>query len=297
MLSSLTDYIDHLLEAICVVDEHGKFIYLSAGFPRILGYEVEELLGRSMIEFVHPEDHELTQTAAQDIMEGKFKIEFENRYIHKNGKIVHILWSAQWNATDKIRVAVARDITKHKVQLNFLENLAFYDKLTRLPNRALLSDRLHQALARARREKTQFALLFIDLDRLKYVNDTLGHQAGDDLLFNAANCLSSCVRESDTVSRFGGDEFVIIFDGIKGDECATAIATKILQQLRTSVSVQTAPDETFVIRASIGVAIYPGHGNSEKSLLAAADKAMYIAKQRGGNSLQMASDDLANSIL
>ncbi|SIT04512.1 sensor domain-containing diguanylate cyclase [Neptunomonas antarctica] len=292
MLASLRDYIDNLLEAVCLVDEGGNFIYLSSGFPRILGYKVEELLGHTMIEFVHPDDRELTQTAAQNIMKDESTIEFENRYIHKDGKVVHLLWNAHWNTQDKIGVAVARDITIHKAQLSFLQNLAFYDKLTHLPNRSLFSDRLHQALARARREKGQFALLFIDLDKLKYVNDTAGHQTGDRLLFSTANCLSSCIRESDTVSRFGGDEFVVIFDRIKSVDGAMAIANKILNQLRTSVSVKTASGEQFVIQASIGVAVYPDHGKNEKNLLEVADKAMYIAKQRGGNSAQLASANL-----
>ncbi|MCE9686441.1 sensor domain-containing diguanylate cyclase [Shewanella sp. AS16] len=292
MFSSLSDYLDQLLEAICVVDENGKFLYLSSGFKRILGYEIQELLGRSMLEFVHPDDRERTLKAAREIMADGAKVDFENRYLRKDGQIVDIQWCAQWNATDKVRIAVARDVTKHKEQLSLLQNLAFYDQLTQLPNRALCSDRLRQAFARARREQTQLALLFVDLDKLKYVNDTEGHQAGDRLLLRTAHCLSGCVRDSDTVSRFGGDEFVVILDEIEDEDKALMIANKILSQLRTppASSLPTAAADSYVIQASIGVATYPKHARDEHSLLAAADRAMYLAKRLGGDRIQLAQD-------
>jgi diguanylate cyclase (GGDEF)-like protein/PAS domain S-box-containing protein len=286
MFSSLSDYIDHLLEAICVVDQGGRYLYLSSGFTRILGYESQELLGRAMIELVHPDDRERTLSAARDIMAGDAKVDFENRYLHKNGRVVHILWSAQWHPKDKVRIAVARDITKHKEQVQILQALAFYDQLTQLPNRALFSDRLQRALVRAKREQTSLALLFIDLDNLKRINDSAGHSAGDELLLMAARHMSDCVRASDTVSRFGGDEFVVLLDGIDTDHKALAIARHILHHLTHPSANKSG---SLAIHASIGIAIYPQDGQDEASLLTAADAAMYQAKGLGGDRIQLAS--------
>jgi PAS domain S-box-containing protein len=188
-LASLSDYIDQLLEAICVVDANGHFLYLSSGCERIFGYQSSEMIGRSMIELVHPDDRERTLLAASEIMSGDEKIDFENRYIRKDGQIAHIQWSARWSEDHNVRVAVARDITKHKQLLDQLQHIAFYDPLTQLPNRALFEDRLQQSLARARREQGMLALCFVDLDKFKEVNDRYGHAAGDLCLKKAAELL------------------------------------------------------------------------------------------------------------
>lgn len=283
-LASLNDYIDQILEAICVVDAHGRFLYLSSGCERLFGYTPEEMLERSMIELVHPDDRDRTLLAASEIMAGDHKIDFENRYIRKDGQIVHIQWSARWSEDKKVRVAVARDITKHKQLLEQLQHIAFYDPLTQLPNRALFEDRLQQSLARARREQGQLAVCFVDLDKFKDVNDQYGHAAGDLCLKTVAERLLYSVRETDTVARLGGDEFVIVMDAVSEQSSVLSAVKNLLAKLQQPFLMGKQELRTT---ASIGIAFFPQHGQELSSLLAAADMAMYRAKQAGGNQLCM----------
>jgi diguanylate cyclase (GGDEF)-like protein/PAS domain S-box-containing protein len=286
-LASLSDYIDQLLEAICVVDANGCFLYLSSGCERIFGYKSSEMVGRPMIELVHPEDRERTLLAASEIMAGDQKIDFENRYIRKDGQIAYIQWSARWSEDQKVRVAVARDITKHKQLLEQLQHIAFYDPLTQLPNRALFEDRLHQSLARARREQGMLALCFIDLDKFKEVNDQYGHAAGDLCLKKVAELLLHSVRETDTVARLGGDEFVIVMDAVTEQSAVVSTLHNLLLQLQQPFVFE---QHQLQLSGSIGIALYPLHGQDQASLLAAADRAMYKAKQAGGLRLCTAAE-------
>jgi diguanylate cyclase (GGDEF)-like protein/PAS domain S-box-containing protein len=286
-LGSLSDYIDQLLEAICVVDAGGHFLYLSSGCERIFGYKSDEMIGRSMIELVHPDDRERTLLAASEIMSGDEKIDFENRYIRKDGQIAHIQWSARWSEDQKVRVAVARDITKHKQLLEQLQHIAFYDPLTQLPNRALFEDRLQQALARARREQSQLALCFVDLDKFKEINDQYGHAAGDSCLKTVAKRLLHSVRETDTVARLGGDEFVIVMDAVTEQSAMLSAVEHLLAKIQQPFVFQ---QHSLQVNASIGIALFTAHAQDQASLLAAADRAMYKAKQAGGNRLCLATE-------
>ncbi|MCA1928388.1 GGDEF domain-containing protein [Rheinheimera sp.] len=286
-LASLSDYIDQLLEAICVVDANGCFLYLSSGCERIFGYTSEEMIGRPMIELVHPDDKDRTLVAASEIMAGDHKIDFENRYVRKDGQIAHIQWSARWSEDQKVRVAVARDITKHKQLLQQLQHIAFYDPLTQLPNRALFEDRLQQSLARARREQSMLALCFVDLDKFKQVNDCHGHAAGDLYLQTVAERLLYSMRETDTVARLGGDEFVIIMDAVSEQSAVLNSLQHLLVKLQQPFLLQ---QHQLQLSASVGVALFPDHGLDQASLLAAADRAMYRAKYAGGNQLCFATD-------
>jgi diguanylate cyclase (GGDEF)-like protein/PAS domain S-box-containing protein len=286
-LASLSDYIDQLLEAICVVDANGCFLYLSSGCERIFGYKSTEMVGRPMIELVHPEDRERTLLAASEIMAGDQKIDFENRYIRKDGQIAYIQWSARWSEDQKVRVAVARDITKHKQLLEQLQHIAFYDPLTQLPNRALFEDRLQQSLARARREQGMLALCFIDLDKFKEVNDQYGHAAGDLCLKKVAELLLHSVRETDTVARLGGDEFVIVMDAVTEQSAVLSCLHNLLLKLQQPFVFE---QHQLQLSGSIGIALFPLHGQDQASLLAAADRAMYKAKQAGGLRLCTAAE-------
>ncbi len=286
-LTSLSDYIDQLLEAICVVDANGRFVYLSSGCERIFGYKSSEMIGRPMIELVHPDDRERTLLAASEIMAGDQKIDFENRYIRKDGQIAYIQWSARWSEDQKVRVAVARDITKHKQLLEQLQHIAFYDPLTQLPNRALFEDRLQQSLARARREQSPLALCFVDLDKFKEINDHYGHAAGDLCLKTVAQRLLYSVREIDTVARLGGDEFVLVMDAVTDEAAMLSALNTLLAKIQQPFMFQ---QQSLQISASIGIALFPAHGLDQTSLLAAADMAMYRAKQAGGNRLCTATE-------
>lgn len=166
---------------------------------------------------------------------------------------------------------------------------AHHDVLTELPNRTLFSDRLQQALAVCKRQKSKLALLFLDLDNLKSINDVHSHHAGDALLKEVALRMSACVRESDTVGRLGGDEFVVILPGVMGDSQATQVAEKIRQALLVPINI----DGTLLATsASIGIAIYPEHGQNETDLINNADVAMYEAKSSGRNQTKVFGDDV-----
>jgi diguanylate cyclase (GGDEF)-like protein len=173
---------------------------------------------------------------------------------------------------------------ERKQMIARLKHIALYDRLTRLPNRELFHDRLRLALARGRREQRQLALLYIDLDEFKRVNDTLGHDAGDRLLELVAERLEQCVRASDTVARFGGDEFVMLLENIDSPRNATAVAEKICNALHEPFRLF---DQDARIVPSVGIALYPQHGDDEKLLLRRADEAMYTAKKSGGDRFEL----------
>lgn len=429
---SLVNYIDLLLDMVCVVDQQGRFVFVSAGVEQILGYQSGALIGKRMIDYVWPEDKEKTLQQAQRVMAGESVTHFENRYRHQNGRPVCLSWSARWSETDGVRVAVARDIStikqaqarqhavyaiseaahqsqdpvqlyqqiavivaellpvqhfmivmldqqarwqcifqqqrlagadaepialpdihalcsevaqKQDVQqweqqraagwlglplqagavlqgvlllhpgpdlhynaddialLTFvtaqistaverstmlarLEQLALHDSLTGLANRTLLHDRLQLALQRAGREQRLLALLYLDLDRFKQVNDTVGHQAGDLLLQQTAQRIVHAVRQTDTVARFGGDEFVILLEQIDQSGTVLKIAEKVRQALLAPFMLA---GQQFYVYPSIGIAFYPEHGEDSRQLLLSSDVAMYIAKHNGGNQIKLAA--------
>jgi diguanylate cyclase (GGDEF)-like protein len=181
-------------------------------------------------------------------------------------------------------VAIYDDVTKEKQAEERMHHLAHYDALTGLPNRSLFADRLHQALATAKREKTRVALMFLDLDKFKPVNDNLGHDVGDMLLKEVAKRMLECVRDSDTVSRLGGDEFVILLPNIEAEQVALRVAGKILNSLNQTFELA---GHSINISSSIGVAVYPEHGGDEKLLTRNADTAMYYAKNGGRNNVKL----------
>jgi diguanylate cyclase (GGDEF)-like protein len=168
--------------------------------------------------------------------------------------------------------------------LDRLQFMAQYDQLTRLPNRELLRDRLQIAMARARRERRQLALLFLDLDKFKLINDTLGHTMGDQLLQQVARRIQQCIREVDTVARFAGDEFVVLLEDFHAADHAIQVAEKIRLALNLPYDLEGQPRRVL---PSIGIALYPRHADDPQQLLIQADNAMYLAKKNGGNRYQL----------
>jgi diguanylate cyclase (GGDEF)-like protein len=179
---------------------------------------------------------------------------------------------------------IAKSIVRRKQHQMELYHLANYDKLTNLPNRSLFLDRLDQSLKQSNRYKRKFALLFIDLDGFKSVNDTLGHNAGDKLLIKVAERLIGCVRGSDTVARLGGDEFTVLFTTITSSKNAKMGARKIIETLSVPFNIEGHDTQ---IGASIGVSIYPDNGDNTELLLKKADDAMYLAKKEGKNDYRL----------
>ena len=174
------------------------------------------------------------------------------------------------------------DITDRKNAEEKIRHMAQYDVLTDLPNRTLLSDRLQLALATAKREQARLALLFLDFDKFKPINDSLGHAIGDLLLKQAALRMQRCMRESDTIARIGGDEFVVLLPVIETEQDATLVAEKIRLALDKPFDIE---GHVLNISASIGIAVYPQHGEDEIELSKNADLAMYYAKHNGRNTV------------
>lgn len=183
-----------------------------------------------------------------------------------------------------------RNISERKLMESQIQHLAHYDSLTNLPNRTLFADRLQQALSVAKRDKTSLAMMYIDLDKFKPINDTLGHNVGDLVLKEVALRIQSCLRESDTVARVGGDEFVVLLPVVDSEPNAFSVAEKIRCALNLPISVA---GESLEISSSIGVAIYPEHGSDEISLMKNADAAMYHAKNTGRNTIRIFSPKMS----
>ncbi|MRJ45682.1 GGDEF domain-containing protein [Idiomarina loihiensis] len=291
--ADLAKYMDLLLDAICVVNKQHQFSYLSPGSARVFGYAPEEMIGRSMFDFMHPDDHQATLAVAQQINAGEQIVHFENRYIRKDGSIVYLLWSARWSERDQMRVGVARDISEQKrlehqreALISRLEHMALTDPLTQLPNRALFYDRVSTSQKRAERDSVGLGLLYLDLDKFKHINDAHGHATGDQLLKGVAERIAFSIRATDTVARLGGDEFVVLIDAIpttdEGVDIVRAVADKIRQAMQTPLML---PHGEEVITASIGMALWPKHGDTVDALINHADQAMYQAKRDGGNRL------------
>lgn len=421
----LPPFVDLLLDAVFLVGLDGRVVYVSAACERIFGYTPQEMTGQRLIDHVAPQDRARTIEEAGNVVAGCSRIGFENRYMHKDGHLVDIMWSARWSDSAQLRIGVARDISErkhaeqmqaatyaiseathdatdlhqlfeeiHRIiatlvpltgfavvtrhaasgQLAFacragphacadaawdaaalrhcaavisagkamalpddnpeapswlamplvaqketmgvllvsqpagivrtgkdtellqfvaaqaamairrrnlgdeLLRLARYDQLTGLANRRLFEDRMEAVLARCRRKQRRTAVLFIDLDGFKQVNDTLGHAVGDLLLQHVAQQLRHSVREVDTVARLGGDEFVILLEEVEEEQQANVVADMVRRALLRPASVS---GRLMQVRASIGLAFYPDHGLEASHILRHADQAMYREKRMG----------------
>lgn len=426
-----------ILDTIFVVDESGQIVFVSEACHQLLGYSPAEMIGTPLINYIHPEDQERTLAAARRIMSGHTHTDFENRYLHRDGHAVHILWSARWSEKDRLRIAVARDVTElrrgdqtrnalyriseaaheaetlralcdgvhsiigelfpesdlylgfnqlrsgrlslpdrrtdsgwndwqvtpgsalaevinsrkslmaamdpahpglgvhaktesevanwlavplifHESVLGVLviesaattisyddadksllefvatqvatvaerkraeENLRFlahHDGLTGLTNRSLFYDRLETALRSASRNEGRLALLYLDVNEFKRINDTLGHEAGDQLLIEIAQRLRDCTREADTVARMGGDEFTVLLTDVHGRDSVEHAMVKIRDMLSLPLSLG---GKTVRVSCSIGSAMYPDDGETARQLVSKADTAMYAIKRKAG---------------
>ncbi|HER35422.1 MAG: GGDEF domain-containing protein [Halothiobacillaceae bacterium] len=271
-----------MLDTVFVVDRDSRIVFVSDACEGLLGYRAEELVGRSITDLMHPDCLENTQASIARVMSGHPHTDFHNRYIRKDGSIVDILWSARWSEEDQVRIGVARDVTALRQAEEALRFLAHHDSLTGLTNRSLFSDRLESALLAARRYQSGLALLFLDVDEFKSINDSHGHAVGDRVLCTIARRLEGCVRETDTVARLGGDEFVVLLTDIQSAE---AVAAK-LDEITAAVSAPLGPgfDGMRAVSCSAGVAQYPTDGENAERLMRHADEAMYRRKGRRSSS-------------
>ncbi len=277
-LQALYPKLIHLmLDTVFVVDANNQIVFVSDACEALLGYRPEELTGTLITGYMHPDDLTATQDSIVRVMSGKPHTDFRNRYIHKNGSVVHILWSARWSEQDGVRIGVARDVTALRQAEDELRFLAHHDALTGVTNRALFKDRLSSAMRSAQRHESGLALLFLDLNGFKAINDVYGHAAGDRVLYTLARRLEGCIRETDTVARMGGDEFVVLLTGIQSPDTVPA---KVEQILATLAAPLDDVDGIKMPSCSIGVAYYPEDGEDMDTLLGHADTEMYRQKRR-----------------
>lgn len=274
-------------EAILVTDAENNIVRVNPAFTAITGYTPVEVMGRNpnLLKSGRHGAAFFAEMWAAINKRGHWEGEIWNR--HKNGEI-HVEWvsiSRIGNDGDAAQhLAVFHDITRRKEAEELLRFKAHHDALTELPNRELFKDRLQTAINQARRYHRIFALMLIDLDRFKEVNDSLGHAAGDELLVEASRRLVSCVRETDTVARIGGDEFAIILSEMTADDEAEQIAGRAVALLNEPYYLDAG---TAHISGCVGIALYPLHGRESDQLMRNADVALYAAKEGGRNTYRV----------
>lgn len=270
--------INLMLDTIFVVDGDNQIVFVSDGCENLLGYRADELVGTAIVDYMHPDDQAITRASIVRVMNGQPHVDFCNRYIRKDGGVVHILWSARWSEEEGVRIGVARDVTALRQAEAELRFLAHHDPLTGLTNRSLFSDRLDSALRSAHRHQSSLALLFLDINDFKGINDVHGHPVGDRVLCTIAQRLKGCVRETDTVARMGGDEFTVLLTDVHAPGAITDKVEQILAVLSEPLGAEFG--RVSMPSCSIGVACYPGDGEDADTLLSHADGDMYRLKRR-----------------
>jgi diguanylate cyclase (GGDEF)-like protein/PAS domain S-box-containing protein len=260
-----------------------RFVH-SDGLAVLFGYKASDpqMEYRVLQERLHPEDRELFEATMRHAIKHSADFQVDYRVSWPDGTVHWISNRGQVHRAPTGRalrvIGVGMDITDRKLAEQRIAHMAHHDALTGLPNRVLLRDRIQQAIAQAHRNGAQLAVLFLDLDRFKTINDSLGHQLGDRLLQSVASRILVCVREGDTVSRVGGDEFVIVIPGIAAAADASAVAAKILEVLASAFHLH---GNDLHVNASIGISLYPADGSDAETLMRNADTAMYHAKDSG----------------
>lgn len=279
--------VENTSEAVMITDESGIILDVNKAFSRITGYTLHEVQGKKpdiLKSGKHNKDFYNKLWHAL-ITSGHWQGEMWNR--RKNGEIYPV-WnsiSAVYNDEGIITnfVSIHSDITVLKETERRLEHLAHYDTLTGLPNRTLLQDRLRQLILLSGRDKKKTAVIMLDLDGFKEVNDAMGHDKGDELLIQVASRLQECVRKSDTIARFGGDEFVVVLPNINSFDNLIWIAQNIIDSMNDPFTIG---DRKFFVTASLGIAIYPDDGKSGAAIMKNADVAMHAAKEGGKNTFR-----------
>ena len=252
------------------------------------------------LQIVHPQDREMVHKAYLNSLDTKKPYELVHRLLFSDGRVKYVKEECETSFDIENRPLVSigtiQDITEQKLLENMLKkqketlsHLAHHDTLTGLPNRNLLTDRLSKAIALAKRDHTIFALFFIDLDRFKEINDSLGHTVGDEVLKEVSKRFQAIMRKTDTLARLGGDEFTIIMESLKEGQDASRLAEKLLDILAKPINIQ---DHTLYLSCSIGISLYPGDGESAEDLLKYADAAMYRAKEEGRGDFQFYSSEM-----
>lgn len=267
----IRDVLHNLSNGIMTIDPSGKILYCNPALERNFGYPSSKLIGQNIMRLMANE-RDWSTGLRQDGSTFPMSIELGEMMLD----------------CSPIFILEISDLTTQKTTEQYLSYLAQHDALTTLPNRLLFEDRLAQAIAQAHRHSTMVGIMFVDLDNFKQINDSLGHQVGDQLLRIIAERLTYCIREGDTVARFGGDEFVLIILDVGRAEDCLAVAEKILEQMSIPFHFS---DQALHATASIGISLYPLHGESLENLVRHADMAMYQAKLHGRNTYSLYLND------
>ena len=294
--------LDSLGDAVLSTNIHGEVSYLNRVAETMTGWACHDAVGRPLAEVFSVVDGDTRQTIPNPLLNAIEK----NRAVSLTGHSVLIRRDgfeyAVEDSAAPIRdecgvvtgaVIVFRDVSALRANARTMEHLARHDQLTDLPNRLLFDARLKDAVVLARRHGKRVALMFLDIDHFKHVNDTLGHAFGDQLLLVVAHRLLASVRASDTVCRQGGDEFLILLSEVERAEDAILSAEKILSLL---AAPQAVAGHALQVTASVGISLYPGDGREAGDLIHAADAAMYQAKRLGRNNVQLFSDEMLHGI-
>jgi diguanylate cyclase (GGDEF)-like protein/PAS domain S-box-containing protein len=273
---------------VVLLDGDLRFSFAGSSTQHLIGYDDAELVGRSLFDFVHAHDVESARAMLAGVLaEPNHEAHGELRFRHKRG---HWVWLEGFSQNLLHETSVGaivlnyRDVSQRKETEKQLEYRAHYDSLTGLPNRLLFRDRLVNALAHAKRNRVGVAVMYLDVDHFKLVNDGLGHSFGDMLLADVARRLHSALRASDTISRIGGDEFSVLLPEVTNTEAVAGVARKILDALDKPFRVE---GHDLFVTASVGISCFPSDGDDAETLLKCADAAMYRAKELGRNQAQL----------
>lgn len=281
------ELIEQAADAIYLMDNECVILDVNTQGCSFLGYEKSEMVGRNVAEFIDAQDLDATPFDYLGMTQGKTSVKCR-RMISKSGKLIPTESRAKMLPDGRVQ-AFVRDITERREAQEAIHRQTYCDILTGLPNRALFLDRLDQMFSVASSRGESFAVLILDVDRFKQINDTLGHAAGDELIRMVAARLGKMIRKEDTVSRIGGDEFTFIIANIGHSSFAARIARKIIDTFQDPFIID---EHELYVTASLGIGIYPFDGLDGRTVLKNADTAMYRAKEHGRNSYQLYTEDM-----
>ncbi|MGO4886319.1 EAL domain-containing protein [Anaerobacillus sp. MEB173] len=274
-----------------MIHQDEKIVYANPTTVRLAGVnDSSQLIGRSIYDFIHPSDREKAIARNEKIQQGMGENTFiEYKLVRPDGKIIHLeMVGKQFSYQGaSATLVVGNDVTSKKEYEQKIKYMAYHDSLTDLPNRYMYSEKLEEAVEHCQKCNQTLAVLFIDLDRFKFINDTMGHEAGDTLLKQVAHRLTNCVRERDLVARLGGDEFAILLEKIDENHVRN-VSQRILQAFSTPFMIN---NKNFYTTPSIGISLCPRDGQKKELLNSKADRAMYLAKKNGKNTYQFYMED------
>jgi len=285
--------VENTADAILITDNKYKILYLNNSFLNMTGYISSELIDKN-VSVLSTDLHEkkfhrnlLYSVVRTGHFHGEIRVKRKNLEQYTSFITISKITNEYGNITNYI--VIARDITKQKNQEKEIHSLAFYDALTSLPNRRLFENNLHDSISRAKRHKEKIAIIFMDIDNFKNINDTYGHKIGDKFLQEVTSRMKVVLREEDTLSRIGGDEFVLLLEEVNGIEDAAHAAERIIEQVRRPFEIDK---NRFFSAVSLGISIYPDDSKHYDTLLEYADKAMYHVKNSGKNNFEFYNNNM-----